>query len=125
MDRVSLGRGADIADRLLELAAAVLRMVRKLPRDGTTRHVVQQLVRAVTAGGANYEEARGAESRADFIHKVGIAMKEVRETIFWLRLLEKMDLRIPLAITTLVRECTELAAIFGASIRTARARASP
>ena len=86
---------------------------------------MQQLVRAVTAGGANYEEARGAESRPDFIHKVGIAMKEIRETIFWLRLLERMDLPTRITIKPLLRECTELAAIFGASLRTARARANP
>ena len=79
-------RGADIAERLLGLAATIVRLTRKLPRDVGGRHVGSQLVRSATSAGANYEEARAAESRADFIHKVRVAAKEMRETIFWLSL---------------------------------------
>jgi four helix bundle protein len=74
-------KGADIAERLLELAVNVLQVARTLPRDVAGRHIASQVVRSSTSGGANYEEARGAESRADFIHKLGIAAKELRETI--------------------------------------------
>ena len=84
-----LRRGADIAERLLLLAATIVRLARKLPRDVGGRHVASQLVRSGTSAGANYEEGRAAESRADFIHKLRVAVKEMRETIFWLSLVQR------------------------------------
>jgi four helix bundle protein len=115
--------GNDIADRLLALAVDVLRLTLRLPKDVSGRHVVTQLVRSASGGGANYEEARAAESRDDFVHKVGVAAKEVRETIFWLGLIKKAGWSGEPA-DALKREAQELAAILGASIRTARARGS-
>ncbi|MBI3722350.1 four helix bundle protein [bacterium] len=61
-------KGDDIADRLLEFSAQVLLIVGELPANGAGKHVARQLTRAGTSGGANYEEARAAESRADFAH---------------------------------------------------------
>ena len=72
-------KGENIATRLLVFGAGVVRLCRRLPDDASAKHIARQLVRSATGGGANYEEARGAESRADFIHKVGIANKELRE----------------------------------------------
>ena len=63
-------KGDNIADRLLAFAAQVLRIISRLDRSTSATHIAKQLTRAATAGGANYEEARGAESRADFIHKI-------------------------------------------------------
>jgi four helix bundle protein len=113
--------GSDIAGRLLELAVAVLRVSNELPREPAGRHVAAQLTRAVTGGGANYEEARAAESRGDFIHKIGVAAKELRETVYWLELIQRtawttQDLR------SMICEAEELSAILGASARTARSR---
>ena len=73
-------RGADIAERLLDFGANVVRIGNRLPRGLLTRHVALQMVRSATSAGANYEEARHAESRADFVHKVGVAVKELSET---------------------------------------------
>jgi four helix bundle protein len=113
--------GGDIAERLLQLAIAGVRAAAELPRDAAGRHVALQLVRSVTGAGANYEEARAAESRDDFVHKVRVAAKEAREAVYWLQLIGrcgwcKTDLRAH------VREADELAAILGASARTASAR---
>ena len=111
--------GSDIAARFLDLAARTFYVAKSFPRDATGRHVALQVIRSVTGGGANYEEARAAESRPDFIHKVGVAAKEVRETIYWLRFVHATKLtREP--IGHLIREAIELAAILAASIRTAR-----
>ena len=85
-------KGENIATRLRAFAAGVVRLCRRLPEDATAKHIARQLVRAATGGGANYEEARGAESRADFIHKVGIANKELRESLYWLRLTQEAAL---------------------------------
>ena len=80
-------KGDDIARRLLEFAANCLRLASDLPDTPSAKHVSRQLTRCSTGGGSNYEEARAAESRADFVHKLAICLKEVRETLFWLRLI--------------------------------------
>ena len=115
--------GGDIAERLLRFAVEVVRVTRHLPRDQAGRHVAAQLVRAATGGGANYEEARAAESRDDFIHKVGIAGKEVRETLYWLEFIQR-SAWTSLELSGPIAEACELAAILGASARTARARSA-
>ena len=113
-------RGGDIAERLLEWAATVVRLVEALPKRAVARHIGLQMVRSATSAGANYEEARHAESRADFVHKVALAAKELGETLSWLRLLDKLALlRVEPAVR---READELMAILVASARTARAR---
>ena len=80
-----------------------------------------QWIRAATSAGANYEEARAAESRDDFIHKVSIAAKEAREARYWLAVAREAGW-ITVDVSTFVREGDELAAILLASARTARAR---
>ena len=80
------------------------------------------LAPTATGGGANYEEARGAESRADFIHKIGIANKELREALYWLRLTEQAALVTDGELAVLIREADELIAILTASIKTAKQR---
>jgi len=114
-----LRKGANIAARLLDLGSGVLRLVKTLPRDAAARHIASQLVRSATAGGANYEEARAAESPSDFIHKVSIATKELRETIYWLKLVEHSKLS-EFEVPPLISEAMQLTAILTASMRTAR-----
>jgi hypothetical protein len=70
-------KGDDIAARLVALAVVVVKLVGALPDTPAGKHVAGQLLRSGTSPGANYEEARGAESRRDFVHKVGIALKEL------------------------------------------------
>jgi four helix bundle protein len=112
----TLEKGRDIAERLLELGASIVLTAKRLPKDRWGRHISFQLVRAVTGAGSNYEEARGAESRADFIHKVGIALKELRETSYWLALVAKTN---NLDLDREIDEANQLAAILMASKRTA------
>ena len=117
-----LRKGGDIADRLRKFALAVLKLVPMLPTHRAGRHVADQYVRSATSAGSNYDEARAAESLSDFIHKVSIAAKEMRETCYWTELVAgsgwlQLDLRAH------AREARELSAILGASARTARARA--
>src|SRR5262245_8027421 len=108
-------KGADIAERLLDLGVHVVRLVRTLPRDVAGRHVAAQLVRSSTSAGANYEEARAAESRADFIHKLGIAAKELRETIYWLRLIQRASM-ITGNLDGLIQRTAELTAILDQAV---------
>jgi four helix bundle protein len=91
-----------------------------LPKNPVARHIGGQLLRCGTAIGSNYEEARGAESRADFNHKLGIAWKESRESWYWLRLIQRVNLLKPSLIDQLLQESNEIAAILGKSLATAK-----
>jgi four helix bundle protein len=77
-------------------------------------------MRSGTSPGSNYEEACGAESRADFIHKLGIVLKELKESRFWLNLINRSNLVGPECLKPLLQECQELCAIVAKSIITAR-----
>ena len=79
----------DIGIRLVEHGARLIKVVESLPNTLVGRHVAGQLLRSGTSAGANYEEACGAESKADFAHKLQISLKELRESNYWLRLLVK------------------------------------
>ena len=116
-----LEKGRDIALRLLDLASEVMAITRKLPRDRWGRHVSFQVLRSITGAGSNYDEARAAESRADFIHKVGIAAKELRETHYWLALIERA---FNASLEKQLDEARQLTAILMASKRTAIANRS-
>ncbi len=117
-------RGDDLANRLLLFAATVLRLVAKLPADQPSKDIARQLSRSATAAGANYAEARGAESRQDFVHKLRVADKEVRESQYWLRLIAARWDEHAVEAGKLSVEADELVAILTASVRTAVARST-
>jgi four helix bundle protein len=77
-----LRKGSELADRLMDFAVGVLKVTAELPKAQAGRHIAAQLVRAATSAGANYEEARAADSTADFAHKARIAAKEARESAY-------------------------------------------
>jgi four helix bundle protein len=113
-------RGDDISDRLLDFAARVGRLVDGLPESRLGRHVAGQLVRSGTSPAPNYEEARGAESKRDFVHKLGICLKELRESCCWLRLVIKAEMLSDKQVAELLDEGQQLCAIIAKSIVTAK-----
>jgi four helix bundle protein len=116
-------KGDDIAERLLDLGAAVIKLLPALARKPGGKPIVKQLERCGPAGGSNYEEARGAQSPADFVHKTRIALKEVRETRYWLRLAARAELLDRSHhLAHLIDEADQLVAILTASANTARQR---
>jgi len=115
-------RGHDLAERILDFAVCVIKLSSNLPRDETGFHIRKQILRSSTSAGANYEEARGAESRADFSHKMGIVSKELKESRYWLKLIKRADLMSLPTIQDVIKECEELCAIIGKSIITANSR---
>ncbi len=110
-----------LEERLIEFAARIVRFTTELPKSPPGRHIALQLLRSGTAA-PNYAEARGAESRADFIHKVGVVQKELNETAVWLRILSRINLGKDDLIVALLQENVELGKIMAASVRTAKAR---
>jgi len=82
----------DLEDRLIRFGAAVCRLASQLPTSVLGKQVALQLIRSATSPFANYGEVQGAESRRDFIHKLGICLKELRETRAWLKFIAEMRL---------------------------------
>jgi four helix bundle protein len=76
-----------IAERFLALAIESIKLANRPSRNFAGRHIAHQLVRSATSAGANYQESRGAESRSDFIHKMQITLKELKESHYWLELI--------------------------------------
>ena len=115
------GRKYDLEDRLLEYAAAILRLCDRIPRSVAGAYVAGQLVRSGVSPLYNHGEAESAESSRDFVHKLKICLKELRESFRALRLMRLSGLiNDPDAIDPLLAETDELIRIFVASIRTAQ-----
>jgi four helix bundle protein len=114
-------RGEELEDRLLDFAARVGRVADALPETRLGRHVAGQLVRSGTSPAPNYAEACAAESKRDFIHKLGIALKELRESRSWIKLIVKADLLPETRMAPILDEAQQLCNIVGKSIVTAKA----
>ncbi len=113
----------DLEERLLDYAARIIRLSDTLPQTRAGNHVAGQLLRSGTSALPNHGEAQAAESIDDFIHKMRLCHKELRETRRWLRLCHRVPLlKKPRALEPLIDETVELIRIFAASIKTARAR---
>ena len=123
MDR-HISQSDQLEERLIEFAARITQLGAQLPRTPAGRHIALQILRSGTAAAPNYAEARGAESRADFIHMVGIVRKDLNETSVWLRIILKINLGKDDLIVAILAENLELARIITASIKTSRARVS-
>jgi four helix bundle protein len=111
-----------ISERLLEFAVRIMKLESRLCKSYSGKHIYGQLFRSGTSTGANYEESVGAESRADFIHKTQIVLKEMRESNYWLRLISSSDMIAEgdNDLKFLLSESIELIRIFSSSLITAK-----
>ena len=114
----------ELQRRLVSFAVKIIELVGHLPKTPAGRHVSGQILRSGTSPAPNYGEARGAESRADFVHKLRIAVKELNETGIWLLIILEARMVPTVLVENLIKENRELGCILGASIRTAQAKAS-
>jgi four helix bundle protein len=109
----------ELEDRLVEFAANIVRLIELLPSTIAGKHFAHQLVRSGTSPALNYGEARGAESRKDFIHKNKIILKELRETLINLKIIDIVDLTgdNKTLLKQLLKESDELVSIFVATLK--------
>ena len=114
-----------IQRRLIDFGARTTRVAKMLPRSGEGRYISQQFLRCGLAAAPNYAEARAAESRADFIHKLRIVLKELNETKSWLEQIVANGLFSRDKMIAIIAENQELCWIIAASIKTARGSVSP
>ncbi len=107
--------------RLIKLAQNINRLSKKLDSSFMSFHLTKQIIRSSTAAALNYGEAQGAESRKDFIHKIGIVLKELRETQVCLNLLaDTIRKNEKEYLDTCYNECSQLVAIFHKTVITAK-----
>jgi four helix bundle protein len=110
----------DLEERLLEFATQTIKLIEEIPGTRAGNHVAGQLLRAATSPLANHGEAQAAESRADFIHKFRVSLKELRESARWLRLIRRVPLMDPPSmVDPVLAEAIELVRIFVKSVQTA------
>ena len=123
-DRPKEDSSQSIADQLEEhlinFAVRIIKLAAKLPKTPAGRHVAGQILRCGTSPAPNYGEARGAESRADFVHKIRVVLKELNETSVWLRIIERSELLKAELLVDIIQENGDLCKIFAASLKTAR-----
>lgn len=113
----------DLEERLINFAVLVIGIAEALPGTRTGTHIAGQLLRSGTAPAAHYAEAQSAESRDDFIHKMKLSLKELRETRIWLRIVSRKALiQPPEKAHEALAECEELIRIFVKSIVTAESK---
>lgn len=113
-------RADEIEDRLIDFAVRVIKTADALPESSAGNHIARQLLRSGTSPAPNYAEARGAESTADFVHKLKIALKELNETSVWLRMIIRAGLMKSALLESLLDENQQLCRILNASIKTAK-----
>lgn len=113
-------RKFDLQNRLINFAIQILLLAELLPKSYIGNHFAKQLIRSGTAPAFQYGEAQAAESRKDFIHKLKIGLKELRETYICLTIISKKPLLDSPQLDTALTECNELISIFFTSIATAK-----
>ena len=118
----SQSQADELEDRLIDFAVRIIKLAASLPNTPAGRHVAGQILRAGTSPAPNYGESRGAESRADFVHKIRIVLKELNETSIWLRIIERSELLNAESLVDIMQENSSLCRIFTASLKTMRTR---
>ncbi len=114
-------REYNLQDRLVDFAVRIIKLSEALPNTKAGKHISTQLLRSGTSPAPNYGEAQSAESTADFVHKLKVSLKELRETEVWLKIIAKAHIIEPeTLLTPLIQETDELIAIFFSSIETAK-----
>ncbi len=104
----------DLSGRTFEFAIKVLDLIDFLPKSPGASNTAYQLAKSGTSIGANYEEAQASQSKEDFFFKIGISLREARESNYWLRIIERKDrINNKEQVKTLVQESFELKLIFG------------
>ncbi|NQT55274.1 MAG: four helix bundle protein [Desulfobacteraceae bacterium] len=103
----------DLEDRLIDFAVRIIRIAEALPKTKVGDHIAGQIIRSGTSPVPNYGEAQGAESRPDFIHKMKVSLKELRETRVWLLMIVRANLIKPASkLELLIDESNQLISIF-------------
>lgn len=114
----------DLEERTAKFGEQIIKLCKNLTSNSINNSLINQIVRSATSIGANYMEANGASSKADFTNKIFLCKKEAQETKHWLRMLLSCNLEKSNEIQLLWKECQELTLIFQKITSTIRSRSS-
>jgi four helix bundle protein len=112
----------DIKARTFRFALQIIALVEKLPNTISAKTIGKQLIRSGTSIGANVEEATAAHSKSDFVYRMNISLREARETLFWLRLLDASKVLQSATVSGTLKEADEITRILGAIVSSARGK---
>ncbi len=115
-------KAGELEERLIDFSVRIIKLADALPRTAAGRHISKQLLRSGTSPAPNYAEARGAESNADFVHKLKIALKELNETSIWLRVVCRAEMLKRERVELLIDENQQLCRIINASVKTVQTK---
>ncbi|MCB0533620.1 MAG: four helix bundle protein [Lewinellaceae bacterium] len=110
----------DLEERLIEFADLIIELSESLPATKAANHLSSQLIRSGTASALNYGEAQAAESKQDFLHKIKIVLKELRETQINLKIIARRRFLLPAFEKKALDECGQLVAIFTKTVETTK-----
>jgi len=110
----------ELEERLINFAVSIIDITNSIPKTYAGVHLSKQLIRSGTSPALNYAEAQSGESRKDFIHKIKIVLKELRETLVNLKIIKKAKIYEDLKIELVLNESNELISIFVKSVETAQ-----
>ena len=112
----------NLSDRFMQYSVRVIKLTESLPKSIAGKRIGDQLLRSGTSVGANYEESQAAQSKNDFIHKLQVALKELKESNYWLRLIGNADLLSQEKLEAIIDESNQLTAILSKAVLTAKKR---
>ena len=110
----------DIKERTLEFAVRIVKLVDAIPKSTAGSVIARQIMRSGSSVGANVEEAQGAHSKRDFARRMNIARSEARETLYWLRLIEKSEIMKSERLMMIIEEADELVRILTTIVKKSR-----
>jgi four helix bundle protein len=113
-------RADELQERLIDFAVRIIKLSSRLPKTPAGRHVAGQILRSGTSPPPNYGEARASSSHASFLHHLSIVLRELNETLIWLRIIRKSQLLKAEALSDIIDENEQLCRIFTASMKTTR-----
>ena len=113
----SQSKADELEERLINFAVRLIKLSANLPKTPAGKHISGQILRSGTSPAPNYDEARGAESHADFVHKLRIVLKELNETAIWLRIINRSRIVQPDLLMDIIQENKDLCRIFTASLK--------
>jgi four helix bundle protein len=112
-----------LEDKLIDFAVLTAEIINEMPKNKFSNHLANQLVRSCTSSALNYGETQGAESKKDFIHKMSVVLKELRESHNCLRIIKRSNsYHSESSVSKAISECNELVSIFYRSVQTASKR---
>ncbi len=120
-EKIKVEKRNDLSDRLFEFAVRIIEFLKTLPYSPENKTIRSQLSKSACSSGANYEEAQSGSSKADFTNKVRISLREMRESNYWLRIIERtVDGINKKELDFLIKESSELKSILGSIVQKTR-----